>query len=642
MAFTCQEPCRPPFEYKRNSKESEIIDAEVNKLLSKGVISYTTPKEGDYFSNLFVTPKKDGSLRTILNLKKLNESCSTSHFKMESLKNAISMIKPGSYMCTIDIKDAFYTVPIYNPHKRYLKFMWKGQAYRFEVMPNGYKDAMRVFTKLLKPIMAKLREEGHKSTIYVDDGFLCGDDDDECWDNIFATCSSLSDHGFAVHLIKSILIPRQIAIFLGFIFNTIEMTISLTGDKKQKIKNLASKILSVRKICIRTLAKFLGNIVAAFEAIPMGRLYYRNIELDKVNGLKASGGDFDKSCNISYQARIELIWWLENIDYASRSLLPHPQVDFIIYTDASDEGWGAYNGSMSIGGRWNPREFGFHINVKETKSIWFSLLSFCQETSAKHIRIMSDNSTAISYVNKLGGMKSRKCNALAKKIWEWCIHKGVHISAAHIPGILNKIADKASRLFFEAAEWSLSILVFREICSLFGMPDIDLFATRLNKKLPVFISWRPDPESTFVDAFSIDWGNFFSYAFPPFSMMWPTVKKVSQESDRALIIAPDWPTQSWYPSLFELAIDFPVIISSTHLSLPGTNKSHPLAPKLRLIAVLCSRDKVLQNRFRQKSSISCARLGGRIPGRSMPALPGSGRRIVVKGVEIPIKRLRFS
>ena len=119
--------------------------------------------------------KKDGSFQTILNLKYLNEECFTYHFKMETIKQVIHMISPNCYPGLLDIKDAFYIVPIYNQHKKYLKFLNTGIAYQFEVKPNEYLDAMRVFTKILKPPFSCLREQGHSSVIYVDDSLFAGD-----------------------------------------------------------------------------------------------------------------------------------------------------------------------------------------------------------------------------------------------------------------------------------------------------------------------------------------------------------------------------------------------------------------------------------------------------------------------------------
>ena len=70
---------------------------------------------------------------------------------MEPIKQVIHMIKPNMYIASHDIKNDFYTVSIFEPHIKYLKFMWLNKAYQFIVGPIGYVDAMRVFSKILKP-----------------------------------------------------------------------------------------------------------------------------------------------------------------------------------------------------------------------------------------------------------------------------------------------------------------------------------------------------------------------------------------------------------------------------------------------------------------------------------------------------------
>ena len=67
---------------------------------------------GERFSNIFLRPKPDGTFRMILNLRKLNESIGAPHFKMESIKNGFCMIEPGAWMASVDLKNAFFTIPL--------------------------------------------------------------------------------------------------------------------------------------------------------------------------------------------------------------------------------------------------------------------------------------------------------------------------------------------------------------------------------------------------------------------------------------------------------------------------------------------------------------------------------------------------
>ena len=596
LEFTNLPPEKAPFEYPRGKKEYDIIDNEISQLLRKGVVEYCHSEEGEYFSNLFTTSKKDGSFRTILNLKYLNLECDKTHFKMESLKQALHMIRPGTYLGSIDIKDAFYSVPIHESHKKYLKFMWKGDMLQFRAMPNGYCDAMRVFTKLLKPVFATLRELGYESVIYVDDSLLQGDTFEECLRNIQVTLKCLQELGFVVHPTKSVLYPTQVITFLGFIIDTVNMTITLTDEKKMKIRERGLGLINGENVTVRMVSSFIGNLTASFEAVPFGKLYYRNLEFCKSQALKSNRFDFDAPCTISDKGIREINWWIENIMNSFAYIEAIPEIDHVIHTDASKHlggGWGASDGCHDdINGRWSLHEQNLDINCLELKAVKLAIQSYAPlYRVCKHIRIMSDNTSAIAYINKQGGTKCMTQNDLSVKIWEYAMENGIHISAAHIPGKHNILADEASRKFQDAAEWKIPKCTFKSLVRAFGKPDIDLFASRLNHQLPTYVSWLPDPGSTYIDAMTISWSGKYIYAFPPFSMIWPMLSKIVQERvERALIVIPKWPTQSWYTLMLKLRLrQHPIMtISSSRLTLPGTKMTHPLAPKLKLLAVLVS------------------------------------------------------
>ena len=431
---------------------------------------------------------------------------------MESIKQVVYLITPNCYLASLDIKDAFYSVPVYEAHKKYLKFMNVGYPYRFEVMPNGYLDAMRIFTKLLKPPFSHLRELGHSSVIYVDDSLLAAETYVECVNNITATKDLLEDLGFHIHPDKSIFVPTQKITFLGFDIDTVAMTISLTIQKKNKIKKLCSDLLKQHQPTIRQIACILGNIAASFEAVPYGKLHYRHLEQDKIKALKINKVNFDNKLDLSQEAKEDLHWWEQNIIQATASLHPFPDIDLTIYTDASMEGWGANIGTNNtINSRWTSLEQSMHINELELLAILYALKSFLPAyAGALHVRIMTDNTTAVTYINKQGGTHSISCNKITIDIWSICQKYQCHLSAAHIPGIHNTLADIASRKFQDSAEWMLKPNCLRKISDIFGTPEIDLFASRLNKQLDVYASWMPDPDSTIIDAVSISWRNKYT------------------------------------------------------------------------------------------------------------------------------------
>ena len=90
------------------------------------------------------------------------------------------MMRPGCFMASVDLKDAYYTVPIHASHQKYLKFCFDGALYKYTCLPNGLASAPRIFTKLLKPVYATLRSMGHLNSGYIDDSYLQGDTSAEC------------------------------------------------------------------------------------------------------------------------------------------------------------------------------------------------------------------------------------------------------------------------------------------------------------------------------------------------------------------------------------------------------------------------------------------------------------------------------
>ena len=205
---------------------------------------------------------------------------------MESILDVFKIIKKDVWMASVDLKDAFFTIPINEAYQKYFMFERLEKNYKFIAMLNGFSDAMRVFTKVSKPVYAYLRQQGYMSVIFVDDSYLQGDTKQECLQNIEATVSLLESLGFAIHEGKSILNPTQEIEFLGFVFNLVTMPISITKGKTEAIIFKIRRFLENKFPTIRELASVIGSVISLFPAIQFGKLHYRALEKDKTNALK--------------------------------------------------------------------------------------------------------------------------------------------------------------------------------------------------------------------------------------------------------------------------------------------------------------------------------------------------------------------
>ena len=332
----------------------------------------------------------------------------------------------------------------------------------------------------------------------------------------------------------------------------------------------------------------------------------------------------------------ELHWWVSHIPHAKRHI-SHGLPSVIIQSDASKKGWGAVFEGQEIGGRWTASEASRHINILELEAAFFALQSFGDKITGAHIQLHLDNNTAVAYVNNMGGSKSLELNCLAIKMWDWSIQRDNWISAVHLAGKLNIRADAQSRNFSDKHEWTLHGSVFEDILSQYPELNIDLFATRLNHKLPTYCSWKPDPGCSYIDAFSVNWGTYSFYALPPFSLIPRCLQKISQDRAKGILVVPLWPTQSWFPLVLRLLYNQPWILSPDKrlLSHP-TQVPHPLWKKLNLMVCPLSGIPSDNITFLLKSQTSLWPHGDQVLKNNTKFTSKNGSCFVVKGKSITV------
>lgn len=254
-----------------------------------------------------------------------------------------------------------------------------------------------------------------------------------------------------------------------------------------------------------------------------------------------------------------LSWWIHNIPRAGQKIR-EDKYSVEIYTDSSKTGWGAYCGGKETHGFWSDRESREHINFLELLAVYYGLKCFAnQGFNSSNILLRVDNITAIFYINHMGSIRNRALNSITQRIWKWCEVRDIFIHASYISTSRN-LADKGSRVISTGTEWELCDSAFMLIRSNFGTPTIDLFASHINRKCPRYISLNLDPYSYAVDAFTVSWKDEYFYAFPPFSMILRTIKKIISENALGILVVPYWPSQPWYSLFNKLLTEDPVFL----------------------------------------------------------------------------------
>ena len=483
------------------SKDDEsAVDLEIKKRLAKGVTTKCEHEAGEYISPIFIRQKLDGSCRLILNLKNLNEDMPYIHFKMETLKSVVPLITPRCYLASLDLKDAYYSVPVHPDHTKFLKFIWRNQLYKFLVLPNSLCCGPRKFTKLMNPPIATLRLHGHIIAIYIDDLINIGLTFDECVENVITSIKLLNSVGFIIHLDKSIFLPKQEITFLGFNINSQKMEITLTDTKKETLKACCSELVHKSNQTIRYVAKVIGVMTSSLPGIKYGAAHYKYLEQDKTNALKIFKGCCDAIMVLSPQSIIDVQWWYNKISCSKNNITKgEPVIE--ISSDASSFGWGTVCNNIRTRGTFNLDEMEYHINTKELLAAKFSLKTFVKVSDA-HVKLLSGNTAIVHGISNMHSNKSDLCHFMISEIWTWAEDKNIWIAASYIPGKGNYDADVESRKKQTELEWTLNQKIFTKIISKFKFQvEVELFASRLNAQQPVFVSYHPDPEAMHINVF---------------------------------------------------------------------------------------------------------------------------------------------
>ena len=153
--------------------------------------------------------------------------------------------------------------------------------------------------------------------------------------------------------------------------------------------------------------------------------------------------------------------------------------------------------NLMVEGTWSQEVAQWHINCLELRAVVLSLRHFLPLVQGQVVLVRSDNTTTCAYINKQGGTKSSDLCAQACRLWQWCLDHNIVIRAAYIPGVVNVPADALSsgkslpvllNHRGDHREWSLATQVCQALFLRLGEPQVDLFATKANSRLPVFCS----------------------------------------------------------------------------------------------------------------------------------------------------------
>jgi ribonuclease HI len=561
LVFTEKPPLsREPIEFPptRDPVKRQALRDCVRRMLKEEAVEIVVKRDSPgFYNHMFVTPKSTpGEWRPITNLSTLNTYLYNHKFEMESALSIQRAVEPGQWLTGLDLKDSYWQVKVHKASRKYLRFMLDGVVYQHTTLVFGLASAPRIFTELVEVLMNYARSRGIVIHAYLDDWII------RCLivvnllrqtQEVLQVANAL---GMLVNWAKSHLRPTQDLTFVGVRY-MLELGLAVVPVVRieEKLEPLLEKLLRKKWLIAAQWKSLIGTMSSMMRQIPLGRLRMRPIQWHLATRWRPSRDSPYTKVHLTEDLIQHLNWWRSRENVLEGMPLESFKETVQIFTDASSRGWGGHlaGNPEGVQGLWQESDVKRDINWKELKAVLLTLLELKDSVKNQKVLVATDNSTVVSYINKQGGMISSQLMTLTWELYSLTSELNCQLRARHVPGRLNMGEDILSRgEQVITTEWSLHQEVAEQLWFQWGKPEVDLFATRFNRKLEKFVSPMPDELAWGVDALTMNWTGLRAYAYPPGPILPEVLRKIREQPCTVVLIAPWKSERPWFPLLLQL------------------------------------------------------------------------------------------
>ena len=385
---------------------------------------------------------------------------------METVASVLLSVREGDFLASLDLKDAYFQIPIHGSSRKLLRFMSEGTVYQFKALCFGLSTAPQVFTRVFAAVSAWAH--------YLDDWLVLSSSEKKAKQSIRELLSLCHTLGIVINEKKSDLVPSQSAKYLGMTIDTSAGKVFPSLARVEKFLAVAERFCSMQSPLAQLWQVIRSHLASLERLVPHGRLRMRSLQWHLKTQWSSESDPPSLPVALPEEARRDLSWRMVKDHLLTGVRFGTPAPDLHLYSDASSLGWGAHLLDQNVSGVWSDQEKLLHINLLEMKALFLGLQAFQEDVAGHHVTAMCDNSTVVAYVNKQGGTVSWALCLLTSRLLRWTESFDVHLDARYLPGESNVLADVLSRRGqVVGTEWSLHPQVARALRA-WGNPVCDL------------------------------------------------------------------------------------------------------------------------------------------------------------------------
>ena len=548
----------------------DLVLPAIEEYLADGAIRKLTAQETErtkYWVPIFPREKANGKVRVITDLRELNRCSQTPRHKAETWRSVLQVIADETlqWAITLDIKGYHHHLGIHPKTQRWMRFRVGTQGFQIQAMPFGWSLSPWWANKFSKPIRGWLNQQQWAHCWWVDDILLLGPTKEETERRAVALIQLLTQLGVTANGDKSMTRAQQQVTYVGQRIDLRNNKVSSIPEKNQISVTMVRKQIKGSTFQPRNMAALAGNLGdtakanAALHGLPQQIMKHaalgvaENARRLHTNNKHACWGSATLKTPQLKEALQRCLHALEN---------PIPKVfratnalHYTLCTDASDVGWGA---QLSLGGKeihtcaqtWSADEQSMHITHREALASALAVQHLRQNMKPGSTLTLKTDASSTAWAWRKGS-KNKAMNELIARTLHQLHRDSMHLEAQHIPGITNKRADWLSRNP-DPKNYMLSKEVFQLVCRRMKFqPVLDLFASKDNKQLAAYCSWRTDRKSH-GNAFSLNWSKQPCWLNPPWDLIPQALHKIQQDHATCLACLPIWKTAPWWRTMLGL------------------------------------------------------------------------------------------
>ena len=446
-------------------------------------------------------------------------------------------------------------MPIARGHQKYLGVAFKEEDgshsfWQWKVLCLGIKDAAHLFTRLIKPIMAELRRRGYKGLIYIDDSLTVSDTFDSCLRREEEAKSLFKQGGWVFKPSKRSGDPSQVCRFLGLVIDTRDCTFNVPEEKLVKIEAGCKELLRSKKVKARRLAAVLGLLQSVRPATgPILSILTRSSYAAVQDAAR-----WESYVKLDVLARTEIEWWQENIrgvsKYSFTGKLSSLVADFQVASDGSGIGHFTYLvDGVRLAGRafsaWEREQSSTYRELASFNETWTNI-AVLEQFRGRKVTHFTDSKAMCAIIEK--GSRNRILQPMILRAVLALREYSVEVEAiwrSRDEGVI-RLADVGSR-DYHRDDVSMDFDTFSHVVEMFGVPDVDCFASTFNKKAPKFFTRLDVLGSSGVDFFlqRLEVEDFH-WVFPPPSKLCEAVWHLKVQGVEGAVVVPVWAGSSFY------------------------------------------------------------------------------------------------